>query len=162
MTPPNGSFYAVPDRRRRRVNRPFDAPRTTAAGRTRGLPSSSSSPPSPVRTRNAYCALAVLSGLHIPYPTMATGARTRKTTSSPELDPSNLNNVERLIFAQAVHEFGSNAWQEVSKLLSKHPSISQPKGTFTPQVRSYLFKPGGCESHAVLICCSHVLRSTST
>ncbi|KAI0723304.1 hypothetical protein C8Q76DRAFT_722382 [Earliella scabrosa] len=80
---------------------------------------------------------------------MATGARTRKATSSPELDPSNLNNVERLIFAQAVHEFGSNAWQEVSKLLSKHPSISQPKGTFTPQscfaLYKYLMEDAGLE-----------------
>ena len=61
----------------------------------------------------------------------------RKSTSTPELrDGSALNSVERLIFAQAVHEFGSNAWQEVAKLLSKHPLIAQPKGVFTPQVRT--------------------------
>ncbi len=69
---------------------------------------------------------------------MASGVRARKSTSTPELDASNLHNVERLIFAQAVHEFGSNAWQEVAKLLSKHPMISQPKGSFTPQVRALL------------------------
>ncbi|KAI9063245.1 Bromodomain-containing protein [Trametes sanguinea] len=57
----------------------------------------------------------------------------RKSTSTPELDLSSLNTVERLIFAQAVHEFGANAWTEVSKLLSNHPMITQPKGTFTPQ-----------------------------
>ena len=69
---------------------------------------------------------------------MASGVRTRKATSTPELNASALNNVERLIFAQAVHEFGSNAWQEIAKLLSKHPLVAQPKGVFTPQVRSRL------------------------
>ncbi|KAI0660983.1 hypothetical protein C8Q70DRAFT_973901 [Cubamyces menziesii] len=64
---------------------------------------------------------------------MATGARRRKSTSAPAVDISDLNNVERLIFAQAVHEFGANAWTEVAKLLSNHPLISRPKGTFTPQ-----------------------------
>ena len=70
---------------------------------------------------------------------MASGVRTRRATSTPELDASNLNNVERLIFAQAVHEFGSDAWPEVAKLLSKHPLISQPKGAITPQVKLLLF-----------------------
>ena len=69
---------------------------------------------------------------------MATGTRTRRAASTPELDASALSNVERLIFAQAVHEFGSNAWQEIAKLLSKHPLVAQPKGVFTPQVRSRL------------------------
>ncbi|KAI0650813.1 hypothetical protein C8Q79DRAFT_945224 [Trametes meyenii] len=64
---------------------------------------------------------------------MASGVRSRKSTLTPELEVSNLNNVERLIFAQAVHEFGTNAWPEVAKLLSNHPLISQPKGTFTAQ-----------------------------
>ncbi|KAI0335468.1 hypothetical protein GY45DRAFT_1366563 [Cubamyces sp. BRFM 1775] len=64
---------------------------------------------------------------------MASGARRRKSSSAPAVDISDLNNVERLIFAQAVHEFGATAWPEVAKLLSNHPLISQPKGTFTPQ-----------------------------
>ncbi|PIL37150.1 hypothetical protein GSI_00842 [Ganoderma sinense ZZ0214-1] len=71
---------------------------------------------------------------------MASGVKTRRATSSPELDLSNLNNVERLIFAQAVHEFGATAWQEVAKLLSKHPMISQPKGSITPQSCSALYQ----------------------
>ncbi|RPD67164.1 hypothetical protein L226DRAFT_529551 [Lentinus tigrinus ALCF2SS1-7] len=71
---------------------------------------------------------------------MSSAVRSQKATSTPELDASNLTNVERLIFAQAVHEFGSNAWQEVAKLLSTHPLISQPKGTFTPQSCSTLYK----------------------
>ncbi|KAI0750804.1 hypothetical protein C8Q80DRAFT_1153974 [Daedaleopsis nitida] len=71
---------------------------------------------------------------------MASGARTRKSTATPELDVANLSTVERLIFAQAVHEFGSGAWPEVAKLLSKHPLISQPDGTFTPQSCSALYK----------------------
>ncbi|KAI0375638.1 hypothetical protein BV20DRAFT_1047923 [Pilatotrama ljubarskyi] len=64
---------------------------------------------------------------------MASGVRSQKSPSTPELDVANLNNVERLIFAQAVHEFGTNAWPEVAKLLSNHPLISQPKGAFTAQ-----------------------------
>ncbi|KAI0677621.1 hypothetical protein C8Q78DRAFT_1003568 [Trametes maxima] len=64
---------------------------------------------------------------------MASGVRSRKSTSTPELEVSNLNNVERLIFAQAVHEFGTKAWPEVAKLLSNHPLILQPKGAFTAQ-----------------------------
>ncbi|OSD04251.1 Bromodomain-domain-containing protein [Trametes coccinea BRFM310] len=64
----------------------------------------------------------------------------RKSTSTPELDLSSLNNVERLIFAQAVHEFGANSWPEVAKLLSNHPMITQPKGTFTPQSCPVLYR----------------------
>ncbi|TBU49535.1 hypothetical protein BD309DRAFT_947080 [Dichomitus squalens] len=71
---------------------------------------------------------------------MASGVHTRRATSTPELDASNLNNVERLIFAQAVHEFGSDAWPEVAKLLSNHPLISQPKGAITPQSCSTLYQ----------------------
>ncbi|OJT03766.1 Bromodomain-containing protein 8 [Trametes pubescens] len=69
---------------------------------------------------------------------MASAVRSRKSTSTPELDVSSLNNVERLIFAQAVHEFGTRAWPEVAKLLSNHPLISQPKDTFTAQVKKHL------------------------
>ncbi|KAI0638187.1 hypothetical protein C8Q77DRAFT_1089802 [Trametes polyzona] len=69
---------------------------------------------------------------------MASAVRPRRSASTPELDPSNLNTVERLIFAQAVHEFGTRAWPEVAKLLSNHPLISQPKHTFTPQSCSAL------------------------
>ncbi|KAG1752749.1 uncharacterized protein EDB91DRAFT_1294007 [Suillus paluster] len=42
-----------------------------------------------------------------------------------------LSNVECLVLAQAVYEYGANAWQQVSKLLSKHPLISRPKNFFS-------------------------------
>ncbi|KAI0352959.1 hypothetical protein OH77DRAFT_1523017 [Trametes cingulata] len=64
---------------------------------------------------------------------MTSRVHSRNSTSTPELDVANLNNVERLIFAQAVHEFGANAWPEVARLLSNHPLISQPKDAFTAQ-----------------------------
>lgn len=49
-------------------------------------------------------------------------------------DPS-LSTIERLILAQAVYEHGADAWQSVSKLLSKHPALARPKSFFSPQVR---------------------------
>ncbi|KAG1866582.1 hypothetical protein DFJ58DRAFT_769801 [Suillus subalutaceus] len=44
---------------------------------------------------------------------------------------SPLTNVECLLLAQAVYEYGANAWQQVSKLLSKHPITSRPKTFFS-------------------------------
>ncbi|KAG1907146.1 uncharacterized protein F5891DRAFT_358200 [Suillus fuscotomentosus] len=44
---------------------------------------------------------------------------------------SSLTNVECLLLAQAVYEYGANAWQQVSKLLSKHPITSRPKTFFS-------------------------------
>ncbi|KAG1768168.1 hypothetical protein EDD22DRAFT_967559 [Suillus occidentalis] len=44
---------------------------------------------------------------------------------------SSLTNVECLLLAQAVYEYGADAWQQVSKLLSKHPIISRPKTYFS-------------------------------
>jgi bromodomain-containing protein 8 len=44
---------------------------------------------------------------------------------------SPLTNVECLLLAQAVYEYGANAWHQVSKLLSKHPIISRPKTFFS-------------------------------
>ena len=48
-----------------------------------------------------------------------------------------LNNLERLILAQAVYELGSDAWTDVSSILSQHPLILQVKrdsATFSPPV----------------------------
>lgn len=48
-----------------------------------------------------------------------------------------LNNLERLILAQAVYELGSDAWTDVSSILSQHPLILQVKrdsATFSPLV----------------------------
>ncbi|KAI0832420.1 hypothetical protein BC628DRAFT_1414722 [Trametes gibbosa] len=59
--------------------------------------------------------------------------RSRRSSSIPELNPSDLNNVECLIFAQAVYEFGTRSWAEVAKLLSNHPLISQSTNAFTTQ-----------------------------
>lgn len=53
-------------------------------------------------------------------------------------DPPTLSTIERLILAQAVFEHGADAWQSVSKLLSKHPALAdRPKSFFSPQVRAY-------------------------
>jgi hypothetical protein len=53
-----------------------------------------------------------------------------------ELD---LNGLERLILAQAVYELGSDAWSDVSTILSHHPLISKrdnppfsPSASFPP------------------------------
>lgn len=68
---------------------------------------------------------------------------------SSEVDPSTLNTLEKLIFAQAVHEFGSVGWSDVAKLLSKHPLLSRPKGFFTVQscniVYSHLLEESGLQ-----------------
>ncbi|KAI6047149.1 hypothetical protein EDC04DRAFT_3135854 [Pisolithus marmoratus] len=49
--------------------------------------------------------------------------------------PASLQNIERLILAQAVYEYGANAWQSVSQVVSKHPCLTQPSSKlFTPQV----------------------------
>jgi hypothetical protein len=48
-----------------------------------------------------------------------------------------LDNLERLILAQAVYELGSDAWTDVSSILSQHPLILQVKrdsATFSPPV----------------------------
>lgn len=48
---------------------------------------------------------------------------------------SSLSVRERLIFAQAVFEYGTGQWENVASVLSKHPYISRPKKFFTSQVR---------------------------
>ena len=48
-----------------------------------------------------------------------------------------LNSLERLILAQAVYELGSDAWANVSSILSQHPLILQVKrdsAIFSPSV----------------------------
>ena len=48
-----------------------------------------------------------------------------------------LNSLERLILAQAVYELGSDAWTNVSIILSQHPLILQVKRDneiFSPSV----------------------------
>ena len=52
---------------------------------------------------------------------------------------NDLTNVECLLLAQAVYEHGADAWQQVSKLLSKHPLLSRPKNFFSANVSSILY-----------------------
>ncbi|KAI6113643.1 hypothetical protein EV401DRAFT_1890130 [Pisolithus croceorrhizus] len=49
-----------------------------------------------------------------------------------------LQNIERLILAQAVYEYGADAWQTVSQVVSKHPCLTQPS--------SELFSPQFCQA----------------
>ncbi|CAL1700684.1 unnamed protein product [Somion occarium] len=63
--------------------------------------------------------------------------RQRRTN---DVSVTELSNLERLIFSQAVHEFGSNSWVNVAKLLSKHPLLSRPKHFFTPQSCNLIYR----------------------
>jgi hypothetical protein len=52
-------------------------------------------------------------------------------------DTLTLNSLERLILAQVVYELGSDAWTNVSSILSQHPLIFQVKrdnAIFSPLV----------------------------
>ncbi|KAH9179724.1 hypothetical protein EDB89DRAFT_1922862, partial [Lactarius sanguifluus] len=46
-------------------------------------------------------------------------------TVDADADAGKLNNLERLILAQAVYELGSNAWTAVSNILTQHPLINK-------------------------------------
>lgn len=64
---------------------------------------------------------------------MSSTRSTRSGVTSLEV-VSHLSTRERLLVAQAVYEYGANAWLDISRVLSKHPLISRPKGFFSPQV----------------------------
>lgn len=49
-----------------------------------------------------------------------------------------LNNLERLILAQAVYELGSNAWTAVSNILTQHPLIKRDDLAFSPTASPFL------------------------
>lgn len=66
-------------------------------------------------------------------PHMSSTRSSRNAIASVEII-SHLSARERLLVAQAVYEYGANAWPDISKVLSKHPLISRPKGFFSPQV----------------------------
>ncbi|PSR73404.1 hypothetical protein PHLCEN_2v10696 [Hermanssonia centrifuga] len=70
-------------------------------------------------------------------------SKSAKHNANTEANASNLTNLERLILAQAVYEFGSDAWVEVSKLLTRHRLILRPKSYFTPQVTTVTRKLAG-------------------
>jgi hypothetical protein len=44
-----------------------------------------------------------------------------------------LSTRECLILAQAIYEFGSNKWAEVSNVVSQHPLIDRPDDFFSPE-----------------------------
>ncbi|KIL70022.1 hypothetical protein M378DRAFT_6965 [Amanita muscaria Koide BX008] len=52
---------------------------------------------------------------------------------SGERESVGLSNVESLVLAQAVWEFGGDAWDTVADMLSDHPLLSRPKNFFTSQ-----------------------------
>jgi len=64
---------------------------------------------------------------------MSSTRSTRNTVANLEI-VSHLTARERLLVAQAVYEYGANAWPDISRVLSKHPLITRPKGFFSPQV----------------------------
>ena len=50
-----------------------------------------------------------------------------------------LNNLERLILAQAVYELGSNAWAAVSNIITQHPLIIKRDDlAFSPTASPFL------------------------
>lgn len=69
---------------------------------------------------------------------MSTGGRLTRGALAAAEDLASLSTRERLIFAQAVYEYGASqsTWSEIAGLLSKHPLISRPKNFFTVQVRA--------------------------
>ncbi|KAJ3478516.1 hypothetical protein NLI96_g9703 [Meripilus lineatus] len=60
-----------------------------------------------------------------------------------------LSNLERLIFSQAVHEFGTITWDPISKLLNNHPLLKRPKNFFDTTscsaIYDFLMKSSGFE-----------------
>ncbi|THH15488.1 hypothetical protein EW146_g4990 [Bondarzewia mesenterica] len=59
--------------------------------------------------------------------------RSARRAASALLNPEDLNKLERLILAQAVYEIGSGSWSGVSRVVSEHPLLSRPKGSFTSE-----------------------------
>ncbi|KAH8999132.1 hypothetical protein EDB92DRAFT_1832589 [Lactarius akahatsu] len=60
-------------------------------------------------------------------------------TGDADADAGKLNNLERLILAQAVYELGSNAWTAVSNILTQHPLINKRDDpAFSPTASPFL------------------------
>ncbi|KAH8118562.1 hypothetical protein DFH11DRAFT_682785 [Phellopilus nigrolimitatus] len=82
---------------------------------------------------------------------MSSGSRITRSSLAAAEEVASLSTRERLLFAQAVYEFGAkqSAWSEIAKLLHKHPLISRPKNFFTTQscaaIYGYLMKEAGLE-----------------
>jgi bromodomain-containing protein 8 len=48
---------------------------------------------------------------------------------------------EKLLLAQAVYKLGAAKWEEISKLLTEHPCVTDR----TAQAKDELFSPKACE-----------------
>ena len=79
-------------------------------------------------------------------------------SDEPDSEGPPLSTIECLLLAQAVYEHGADAWQSVSKALSKHPALARPQSFFSPQVR-LPFIARMCSLFSVLS--SPVTKSTS-
>jgi bromodomain-containing protein 8 len=64
---------------------------------------------------------------------MASKVNRTRATKKLQADTEALTKADRLLVAQAVFEYGANAWAQVSDKLAKHALISRP-AAFTPQV----------------------------
>lgn len=77
---------------------------------------------------------------------MPSASRVTRSSLAAAEDLASLSARERLVFAQAVYEYGAgqSTWSEIAKLLSRHPLISRPKSFFTAQscviIYNYLMK----------------------
>ncbi|EJD01486.1 uncharacterized protein FOMMEDRAFT_147985 [Fomitiporia mediterranea MF3/22] len=82
---------------------------------------------------------------------MPAASRVTRGALAAAEDFASLSSRDRLIFAQAVYEYGARqaAWAEIAKLLSKHPLITRPKNFFTAQscvtIYNYLMKDAAIE-----------------
>jgi len=88
--------------------------------------------------RRVVCICYNLSLVSTNFPTFhapsMSSTRSSRSAGAPLDVVDHLSARERLLVAQAVYEYGSNAWLDISKVLSKHPLITRPKGFFSPQV----------------------------
>ena len=41
---------------------------------------------------------------------------------------------ERLLLVQAVYEYGADEWDGISQLMSHHPLVTRPDGSFSPEI----------------------------
>ncbi|KAI0268277.1 hypothetical protein BC834DRAFT_684695 [Gloeopeniophorella convolvens] len=65
--------------------------------------------------------------------------RSPRYSAQPEsVQPDSLNNLERLILAQAVYELGSEHWDGVARILSQHPLVNKRD--------SAAFSPSACQA----------------
>ena len=71
---------------------------------------------------------------------MVAGGRVTRGSAAAADDLASLNTRDRLIFAQAVYEYGAKpgTWVDIAKLLTGHPLMSKTKGSFTAQSCSAL------------------------